>query len=53
VRLSETFFDQLREHPVPLDEAALRQLRRGSMALDAYLWLAFRLRGLRGPTRVG
>ncbi len=53
VRLSETFYNQLRDHPVPLDEAALRQLRRSSMALDAYLWLAYRLRGLRGPTRVG
>ncbi len=52
VRLSETFYNQLREHPVPLDEAALRQLRRSSMALDTYLWLAYRLRGLRGPTRV-
>jgi hypothetical protein len=53
VRLSEAFFEQLREHPVPLDEAALRQLRRSSMALDAYLWLSYRLRGLRGPTRIG
>jgi hypothetical protein len=52
VRLSETFYNQLRDHPVPLDEAALRQLRRSSMALDAYLWLAYRLRGLRGPTRI-
>jgi hypothetical protein len=32
--------------------AALRQLRRSSMALDAYLWLAYRLHSLRGPTRV-
>ena len=38
---------------MPLDEAALRQLRRSSMALDAYLWLSYRLRGLRGPTRIG
>jgi hypothetical protein len=53
VRLSETFYNQLRDPRVPLDEAALRQLRRSSMAVDAYLWLAYRLRGLRGPTRVG
>jgi hypothetical protein len=52
LRLSEPFFEQLREHPVPLDEVALRQLRRSSMALDAYLWLAYRLRSLRGPTKV-
>src|SRR4051812_33934423 len=53
VRLSETFYNQLCEHPVPLDEAALRLLRRSSMALDTYLWLAYRLRSLRGPTRIG
>jgi hypothetical protein len=52
IRLSEAFWRQLRDHPVPLDEAALRQLRRSSMALDAYLWLAYRLRSLRGPTKV-
>jgi Plasmid encoded RepA protein len=52
IRLSEAFWRQLRDHPVPLDEAALRQLRRSSMALDIYLWLAYRLRALRGPTPV-
>jgi hypothetical protein len=52
VRLSEPFYQQLRAHPVPLDEAALRQLRSSSMALDIYLWLAYRLHSLRGPTKV-
>jgi hypothetical protein len=52
IRLSEPFWRQLRDHPVPLDEAALRQLRRSSMALDIYLWLAYRLHALRGPTPV-
>jgi hypothetical protein len=52
IRISEAFWRQLRDHPVPLDEAALRQLRRSSMALDIYLWLAYRLRALRGPTPV-
>jgi hypothetical protein len=52
ITLTEEFFRELRAHPVPLDEAALRQLRRSSMALDAYLWLAYRLHSLRGPTRV-
>lgn len=52
VTLTEEFYSELRAHPVPLDEAALRQLRRSSMALDAYLWLAYRLHSLRGPTRV-
>ena len=42
-RLSETFFDQLRKHPVPLEEAALRALSNNSAALDIYCWLAYRL----------
>lgn len=38
--------------PVPLAEAALRQIKRSSMALDIYLWLAYRLHSLRGPRPV-
>ncbi|WP_335904928.1 replication protein RepA [Acidisphaera sp. L21] len=42
-RLSETFFDQLRKHPVPLEEAAIRAISNNSAALDIYCWLAYRL----------
>lgn len=42
-RLSETFFDQLKRHPVPLEEAAVRALANNSQALDVYCWLAYRL----------
>ena len=45
-RLSETFFNQLREHAVPLDEAAIRHIHNSSMALDVYCWLAYRLHSL-------
>lgn len=45
-RLSETFFNQLRQHAVPLDEAAIRHIRNSSMALDVYCWLAYRLHSL-------
>ena len=38
-RLSETFFLQLRQHAVPLDEAAIRSIHNSSMALDGYCWL--------------
>lgn len=43
VKLSETFWEQLKKHPVPLDEAAIRALQGHSMALDLYCWLAYRL----------
>ncbi len=32
-RLSETFFEQLRRHPVPLEESAIRALSNNSQAL--------------------
>ena len=43
--LTEGFFDHLREHAVPLDENAIRQLRDSATALDLYTWLAYRLPG--------
>jgi len=51
-RLSEGFFEQLKQHPVPLDEAAIRAINNNSMSLDAYAWLAYRLYVLQGPTSV-
>ena len=45
-RLSETFFQQLKQHAVPLDEAAIRSIHNSSMALDVYCWLAYPLHSL-------
>jgi hypothetical protein len=42
-RLSETFYEQLRKHPVPLEEAAIKAISNNSQALDVYCWLAYRL----------
>ncbi|WP_158743472.1 replication protein RepA [Acidisphaera sp. L21] len=47
-RLSETFFEQLKKHPVPLEEAAIRAISNNSQALDIYCWLAYRLHVLTG-----
>jgi len=43
ILLTESFFDHLREHAVPLNEHAIRQLRDSATALDLYTWLAYRL----------
>lgn len=51
-RLSEIFFQQLRKHAVPLDEAAIRHIRNSSMALDVYCWLAYRLHVLMVPKTI-
>ena len=47
-KLSEGFFEQLRRHPVPLEEAAIKALSNNAPALDVYLWLAYRLHALSG-----
>jgi hypothetical protein len=51
-KLSEGFYDQLKRHPLPLDEAGIRALNNQSAALDCYLWLAYRLHVLRGDLRI-
>jgi len=52
VVLDEVFFAALRDHPVPLLEAAIRQLRDRSMSLDIYVWLAWRLHRLSKATTI-
>jgi hypothetical protein len=52
VVLDEVFWNALREHPVPLQEAAIRELRERSMSLDIYVWLAWRLHTLAKATPV-
>lgn len=42
-KLSEGFFEQLKRHPVPIEEAAIKAISNNPAALDAYLWLAYRL----------
>lgn len=50
VRLDPRFYKSLTEHPLPLREAALKEIAGRSMAIDAYVWLAYRLHALNGPT---
>ena len=53
VLLDADFFEQLRRHPVPLQDAAIHQLKDSSAALDIYVWLAFRLHHLERRTPIG
>ena len=52
VTLDPIFYKALRDHPVPLQEAAIRQLRDRSMSLDLYVWLAWRLHTIAKPTPI-
>lgn len=49
VRLDPRFYKSLKDHPLPLREAALKEISGRSMAIDAYVWLAYRLHVLGGP----
>ncbi|MBV8913111.1 MAG: pirin [Acetobacteraceae bacterium] len=52
VRLDEGFYQSLIEHPMPVQEAAIRQIGSRSMAIDVYIWLAYRLHRLEKPTPI-
>lgn len=48
VTLSEAFYRECIEHPVPFDLRVLHHLR-SPLAIDLYLWLTWRMFNLRGP----
>lgn len=52
VRLGETFFEELKRHPVPIFEPAIRHIANQSLTIDIYIWLAYRLHSLQQPTRI-
>ena len=52
IRLDEGFYQSLIDHPMPVREAAIRQIGHRSMAIDVYVWLAYRLYQLTKPTPI-
>lgn len=52
VRLDPNFWLSLREHPVPVREEAIKAIGTRSLAIDVYIWLAYRLHSLTRPTPV-
>lgn len=52
VKLSDTFFRALKKHPVPIWEPAIKHIGGNSVAIDVYVWLAYRLHVLHDPTPV-
>ena len=43
VTLTESYFELLQEHAMPIDLGAFRALQHDALALDVYLWLTYRL----------
>ena len=49
IRLGEDFFNEIIRHPVPIDMNTLKALKRSSLGLDLYLWVAYRTFTLNRP----
>lgn len=50
VTLSEPFFREVIDRPVPIDIRAIKALKRSPLALDIYTWLTYRMSYLKRPT---
>ena len=42
IYLGEALFNEIIQHPVPLNMNTLKALKRSSLGLDLYLWLVYR-----------
>ena len=52
IRLGEDFFNEIIQHPVPIDMNTLKALKRSSLGLDLYLWLTYRTFTLKSLLRL-
>ena len=43
IELSQRFYDEIIERPVPVDLRAYKALRKSPLAMDVYTWLTFRM----------
>lgn len=50
--LSKKFFDEVTNHPIPLDMQALKALKKSPMAIDIYCWLTYRMSYLKNKTDI-
>jgi hypothetical protein len=52
VKLSEPFFQQVVDRPVPIDMRAVKALKKSPLALDLYSWATYRVSYLARPTDI-
>jgi len=50
--LSEPFYKEITEHPIPVDLRAIQALKGSPLALDIYVWLTYRMSYLRRKTTI-
>ena len=52
IELGEKLFAEIIACPVPLDMNVLKAMKRSPLGLDVYLWLTYRMFGLKSPLRL-
>lgn len=52
VLLTEYFYEEILNSPVPIDLRAYRVLRGSPLAMDVYAWLTYRMSYLRKPSKI-
>jgi hypothetical protein len=52
ITLTQEFYDEIIERPVPINMRALSALKDSSLALDIYCWLTYRMSYLKRPIEV-
>ena len=52
IKLGEDFFNEIINHPMPININTLTALKRCALGLDLYLWLTYRTFALHVPQRV-
>ena len=52
IELGEKFYNEIVNHPVPIEMNTLTALKRSTLGLDLYLWLVYRTFTLRAPLRL-
>jgi hypothetical protein len=50
--LNQKFFEEIINHPVPVDMRVLKALKQSPMALDLYTWLTYRVSYLKQPVKI-
>jgi hypothetical protein len=50
--LTQEFYDEIIERPIPINMRALSVLKDSSLALDIYCWLTYRMSYLKNPVEV-
>lgn len=52
VTLTQEFFEECTNYPVPVDMATIQKLRGSAMRIDIYIWLTHRMSYLKNPSLV-